>query len=130
MLIDAIVRMTAPPRAVVLGGVMRDELCAQVVRPGLQRSVAFHGWVNDPGAWVAGASVQACPSRDEAFSQTAVLAMGLGVPVVGTSVDGFPKTLDDGRGIIVAPEDPAALATALERVLAGGSRPDTTSARA
>ena len=99
------------------------------MRLGLQRSVTFHGWVDDPGAWVAGASVQACPSRDEAFSQTAVLAMGLGVPVVGTNVDGFPETLADRRGIIVPAEDPQALAIALEQILAGHSRPDTAAAR-
>jgi glycosyltransferase involved in cell wall biosynthesis len=129
VLIEAIARMAAPPAVLVLGaGVMHDDLRAQVVRLGLQRSVTFHGWVNDPGAWVAGASIQACPSRDEAFSQTAVLAMGLGVPVVGTNVDGFPETLANGRGIIVPPEDPPALAIALERILAGQS-PDTTSAR-
>jgi glycosyltransferase involved in cell wall biosynthesis len=131
VLIDAIARMAAPPAVLVVGaGVMRDDLRAQVARLGLERVVTFHGWVTDPGAWVAGASVQACPSRDEALSQTAVLAMGLGVPVVGTNVDGFPDTPGDGRGIIVAPEDPSALAVALERILAGRSRPDTTSARA
>jgi glycosyltransferase involved in cell wall biosynthesis len=130
VLIDAIARMTSPPPVMVLGaGVMDDDLRTQVVRLGLQRVVSFHGWVDDPGAWVRGASVQACPSRDEAFSQTAVLAMGLGVPVVGTRVDGFPATLADGRGIIVAPEDPQALAIALEQILSGQSRPDTTAAR-
>jgi glycosyltransferase involved in cell wall biosynthesis len=40
--------------------------------------------------------------------------------VIGTDVDGFPATLGDGRGTLVAPEDPQALATALERVLSGG----------
>jgi glycosyltransferase involved in cell wall biosynthesis len=55
--------------------------------------------------------------------------MGLGVPVVGTNVAGFLETLADRRGIIVPPEDPAALAIALERILAGQSRPDTTAAR-
>jgi glycosyltransferase involved in cell wall biosynthesis len=73
--------------------------------------------------------VQVCPSRDEAFSQTAVLAMGLGVPVVGTNVDGFPETLADRRGIMVSPEDPEALAVALGQVLAGRLRPDTAAAR-
>jgi glycosyltransferase involved in cell wall biosynthesis len=130
VLIDAVARMAAPPPVMVLGtGAMDDDLRAQVVRLGLQRTVTFHGWVDDPGAWVAGASAQACPSRDEAFSQTAVLAMGLGVPVVGTDVDGFPETLADGRGVIVAPEDPDALATALEQILAGRSRPNTGAAR-
>jgi glycosyltransferase involved in cell wall biosynthesis len=55
--------------------------------------------------------------------------MGLGVPVVGTNVDGFPETLADGRGVIVASEDPQALAVALEQILAGQLRPDTTAAR-
>ena len=131
VLIDAVARIASPPPVMVLGtGAMHDQLRAQVVRLGLQRSVTFHGWVDDPGAWVTGASVQACPSRDEAFSQTAVLAMGLGVPVVGTNVDGFPETLADGRGIIVAPEDPEALAIALEQILSDQVQPDTTSARA
>ena len=58
-----------------------------------------------------------------------ILAMGLGVPVVGTNVDGFPDTLADRRGIMVSPEDPEAPAVALERVLAGRLRPDTAAAR-
>ncbi|MGO9955255.1 MAG: glycosyltransferase family 4 protein [Solirubrobacteraceae bacterium] len=130
VLIDAIARMAAPPPVLMLGsGALRDDLDAQVARLGLGSVVRFCGWVDEPGPWVAGAGVQACPSRDEAFSQTAVLAMGLGVPVVGTLVDGFPDTLADRRGILVSPEDPEALARALEQVLAGRSRPDTAAAR-
>ncbi len=130
VLIDAIARMAAPPPVLMLGaGALLDDLQAQVAQLGLERMVRFCGWVDEPGPWVAGASVQACPSRDEAFSQTAVLAMGLGVPVVGTDVDGFPETLADGRGIMVSPEDPKALAVALEQVLAGRLRPDTAAAR-
>jgi glycosyltransferase involved in cell wall biosynthesis len=130
VLIDAVGQMAAPPRVLIIGaGVMREALDAQVRRLGLTDTVSFHGWVDDPGAWVCGASVQVCPSRDEAFSQTAVLAMGLGVPVIGTDVDGFPDTLGEGRGIIVAPEDPAALAHALEQLLAQQLRPDTAAAQ-
>src|SRR4051794_19542150 len=104
--------------------------CANASRGfGLERVVRWCGWVDEPGPWVAGASVQACPSRDEGFSQTAVLAMGLGVPVVGTDVDGFPDTLAERRGIIVAPEDPQALARALEDVLSGRRQPDVAAAR-
>jgi glycosyltransferase involved in cell wall biosynthesis len=44
VLIDAVARMASPPPVVVLGtGVMHDDLRAQVVRLGLQRSVTFHG---------------------------------------------------------------------------------------
>jgi glycosyltransferase involved in cell wall biosynthesis len=130
VLIDAVARMTAPPPVLILGaGAMIDDLRAQVVRLGLAKVVRLCGWVDEPGPWVAGATVQACPSRDEAFSQTAVLAMGLGVPVVGTTVDGFPETLADHRGIMVSPDDPAALAAALEGVLTGRLRTDTNAAR-
>src|SRR5204862_7298708 len=52
-----------------------------------------------------------------------VLALGLGVPVVGTAVDGLARTLAAGRGVLVPPEDPPSLAAALSRVLSG-ERPD------
>ncbi len=110
-------------------GALQDDLHAQVARLGLQSVVRFCGWVDEPGPWVAGAAVQACPSRDEAFSQAAVLGMGLGVPVVGTRVDGFPDTLADRRGILVSPEDPEGLARAREQVLARRLRPDMAAAR-
>ncbi|MBA3865324.1 MAG: glycosyltransferase [Solirubrobacterales bacterium] len=130
ILIDAIAMMRAPPPVLVLGsGVLDDALRDQVRRAGLAGVVEFGGWVDDPGAWVAGAAVQAIPSRDEAFSQTAVLAMALGVPAIGTDVDGFPATLGEGRGNVVPPEDPAALAAALEGVLSGDLRTDLAAAR-
>ena len=47
-----------------------------------------------------------------------MLALGLGVPVVGTAVDGLARTLGGGRGVLV-PRGPRALAGALSRVLAG-----------
>lgn len=130
ILIDAVALMAAPPPVLMLGaGAWQDDLQAQVKRLGLHRVVRFCGWVNEPGPWVAGAAVQVCPSRDEAFSQTAVLAMGVGVPVIGTRVDGFPDTLAGNRGILVAPEDPQALAGALEQVLDRRLVTDTTAAR-
>ena len=115
VLVEAVARMSAPPPVLMLGaGVLEDELRGQVVEAGLEGVVRFPGWVEEPGPWIAGSAVQACPSRDESFSQTAVLAMALGVPVVGTDVDGFPETLGAGRGVIVPPEDPEALAVALD----------------
>lgn len=40
-------------------------------------------------------------------------------PVVGTAVDGLARTLGQGRGVLVPPEDPRTLAEALSRVLGG-----------
>lgn len=131
VLVEAVARMAAPPPVLVLGaGVLEPALRERIAEAGLERVVRLCGWVTDPASWVAGASVQACPSRDEAFSQAAVLAMGLGVPVVGTRVDGFPETLGGDRGLIVEPDDPAALAAALEDVLSGTRTTDVLGARA
>ena len=86
---------------------------------GLEAVVHLPGWSYEPARYIAGASVHVVPSREESWSQSAVLALGLGVPVVGTAVDGLARTLGAGRGILVPPEDPRALAEALARVLAG-----------
>ena len=130
VLVDAIALMAAPPPVLILGaGVLEPALRAQIAEAGLEGIVRLCGWIADPAPWVAGASVQACPSRDEAFSQAAVLAMGLGVPVVGTRVDSFPQTLANGRGLIVEPEAPAALAAALGDVLSGRHTTNLAGAR-
>ena len=130
VLVEAIARMAAPPLVLILGaGVLETALLARIAAANLQDVVRLCGWLADPAPWVAGASVQACPSRSEAFSQSAVLAMGLGVPVVGTNVDGFPDTLANGRGLIVEPEDPTALAAALDDVLCGKRTTDLQGAR-
>ena len=130
VLVEAIARMAAPPPVLVLGaGVLEAALHARIAAADLEDVVRLCGWLADPAPWVAGAAVQACPSRTEAFSQSAVLAMGLGVPVVGTNVDGFPDTLADGRGLIVEPDDPAALAAALDDVLGGQRTTDLSGAR-
>jgi glycosyltransferase involved in cell wall biosynthesis len=58
------------------------------------------------------------------------MAMGLDVPVVGTAVEGLPITLGAGRGVLVPPEDPAALAAALSDVVAGRHTTNVEDARA
>ena len=131
VLIEALGVMSDPPPVYVLGdGELRPLVERRVAELGLERVVRFCGWVHDPGRWVAGASVHVVPSREEAWSQSAVQAMGLGVPVIGTAVEGLPATLAEGRGILVPPEDPPALAAAIADVLAGRRRPDLAAARA
>jgi hypothetical protein len=64
---------------------------------GLEAAVRLPGWSYQPGRYIAGASVHVVPSR-ESWSQSAVLALGLGVPVIGTAVDGLAATLGQARG--------------------------------
>jgi glycosyltransferase involved in cell wall biosynthesis len=67
----------------------------------------------------ARAAVVACPSRREGFGVACLEAMAHGRPVVATSVGGLLDLVVDGEtGIVVPPRDPAALRTALERLLA------------
>ena len=66
----------------------------------------------------ARAAVIACPSRREGFGVTCLEAMAHGRPVVATHVGGLLDLVVDGEtGIVVPPRDPAALRSALERLL-------------
>jgi glycosyltransferase involved in cell wall biosynthesis len=130
VLVEALALIDAPPPAYLIGdGPMRGPLRRLVAARGLEAVVHLPGWSFEPARYIAGASVHVVPSREESWSQSAVLALGLGVPVVGTAVDGLAHTLGDGRGILVPPQDPHALAAALRLVLAG-ERPDPVPGRA
>ncbi len=66
----------------------------------------------------ARAAVVACPSRREGFGMACLEAMAHGRPVIATGVGGLRDLVVDGEtGIVVPPRDPAALRTALERLL-------------
>jgi glycosyltransferase involved in cell wall biosynthesis len=73
------------------------------------------------------ASVHVVPSQAESWSQSATLALGLGVPVVGTAVDGLARTPGQGRGVLIPPEDPRPR-RALSCVL-GSERPGPVAGR-
>ena len=130
VLVEALALLDVPPPAYLVGdGPMRQALVRLIRARGLQTVVRLPGWSYQPSRYVSGASVHVVPSREESWSQSAVVALGLGVPVVGTAVDGLARTLGGGRGVLVPPDDPHALAAALSRVLAG-QRPDPGPGRA
>ena len=119
------------PHCYLVGdGPMRPRLQHRTHQLGLATRVRFPGWTHHPARYVAAAAVHVVPSREEAWSQSAVIAMGLGVPVVGTAVEGLPLTLGEGRGLLVAPEDPHALAAGIAAILRGQQRTDLNGARA
>src|ERR687889_258110 len=102
LLLDAIAQIDDPPPTFILGsGAMDRQLRHRASQAGLEGTVRFEGWRAHPERWIHGASVCVVPSRFDAWSQTAVLAMSLGVPVVGTAVEGLPRVLGDGRGVLV-----------------------------
>jgi glycosyltransferase involved in cell wall biosynthesis len=129
LLLQALATMHEPPTTYVVGdGPMCQQIRRLIDRLGLRRIVQLTGWSYEPARYVAGASVHVVPSREEAWSQSAVTAFALGVPVVATAVDGLPTTLAEHRGHLVQP-DPAALAAGIQAVLDGAADIDTAGAR-
>ncbi len=49
--------------------------------------------------------------------------------MIGTAVEGLPDTLAAGRGVLVPPDDPEALAAAIKSVISGAREPDLAGAR-
>lgn len=89
-------------------------------RLGVHDRVEFRdGYVsNEDTALLLGACDAALlPYRSATQSGVAALALGHGRPVVATAVGGLPAAVDDGvDGLLAPPDDPAALARALERL--------------
>ena len=99
-------------------GPERPALEALAARCGLSARVKFLGEVDDVPALLSSAHILAHPSRSEGLSNTVLEAMGEGVPVVACPVGATAEIVEDGRnGILVSPDSPAALATALRRLL-------------
>jgi phosphatidylinositol alpha-mannosyltransferase len=67
----------------------------------------------------------------ESFGIVLIEAMAAGAPIVASDLDAFRRVLDDGdAGELVPPEDPAALAAALDALLDSPARRRAVAARA
>lgn len=104
---------------VVLGeGPERASLEALAESLGLRDRVFLLGRVPDVAAWLRRASVYVHPARWEGFGLAVLEAMVGGLPVVSTNVSSLPELVADGdTGVLVAPDDPSALARAISRAL-------------
>ncbi len=103
---------------VVVGeGPLRARLEAQIVGHGLQSRFHLVGPMADPEQALTGADLYVLSSTSEGLGSSALAAMALGIPIVATRVGGIPDLLEAGRGIMVEPRNPVALADAVLRVL-------------
>ena len=104
---------------VVGDGPERARYARAVTESGLDECLSFHG--SRPKTGVAQAMREAdllvLPSRVESFGAVVAEALVSGLPVVSTNVGGIPELVDEGSGRLVPPDDPVALAGALDQAL-------------
>jgi glycosyltransferase involved in cell wall biosynthesis len=109
----------APAFAICGDGHALPALRERVQALGLS-NVHFLGKRRDVPLLTSSATVSVVPSLwAEAFGLTVVEAMAAGVPVVATRTGGIPELVEPGEtGLLVPPGDAAALADALQTLLA------------
>ena len=122
MLFEALGRLQrtgrAPALLVVGYGPLEADLRAQAGALGLSR-VFFLGKHQDVWPYYLAGSVTAVPSVTEPFGLVSIEAMACGRPVLASAVGGLTEIVDEGTtGRLVPAGDPAALAAALEQMLA------------
>ena len=113
------------PFFVVLGddlkneGKMRREMEERVRAQGLASHFAFLGFRNDAPKIVQAFDIIAVPSHLEPLGNSTLEAMAAGRPVIGSRVGGIPEMVVDGEtGLLVPRATPAALADAIDRLVA------------
>jgi glycosyltransferase involved in cell wall biosynthesis len=100
-------------------GPLRKALERQVEASGADGRVRFLGWTEDLPGFYATVDVVALTSLNEGTPVALIEAMAASRAVVATSVGGVPDVVEHGRtGLLVPPEDPAAVAEALIRLAA------------
>ena len=104
----------------VLGkGKLQETLLSRARQLGIAENVAFPGFVENPYAFLAKASLFVLSSRYEGLSRVLIEAMACGCPVVSTNCQFGPnEILEDGRwGELVPVGNATALADAIIRSL-------------
>ena len=123
-LVDAFPTVAAahPEVRMIVSGIGPDveEVQRRIAAAGLAEQVSMTGWASydeAPGVYHRG-DLFISPTYSEGFSNTILEAMASGLPVVSTETVGVVDCLRDGEnGLLVPLRDPAALATAIGRLL-------------
>lgn len=118
----AVLRQHPQARLSIAGtGPEEAALKALVQQLGLQHAVAFTGRLerDEMASLLRASTIALNPSRIDNMPNSVLEALASGVLVVSTAVGGVPHIVQDGHtALLVPPQDPAAMAAALLRLLA------------
>ena len=106
-------------RIVLVGrGTDSPEMAARIAEAGLGDTVICAGQRDDIPGVLAAADVFVLSTHGEVSSVATIEAFAAGVPAVVSDIPAFDEMLTDGaEGLRVAPDDPPALADAIEALL-------------
>ena len=113
--------------AFIVGGLQATEGSDEALVEQLQSRIRAHqaeslfhftGYTPEVHRLLQAMDVVCIPSEKEAFGLTVIESLALGLPVVASDSGGIPEILGSGGeyGLLAAPHDPAAFASALERL--------------
>jgi glycosyltransferase involved in cell wall biosynthesis len=95
-----------------------DKLKLMIEEFGLSERIHLLGFRKDVNNVLRGCDLFVLPTHQEALGQAFIEAMAMGLPVIGTHVDGVPELIDSGvNGLLVPVRDVAALRGALTRLV-------------
>jgi glycosyltransferase involved in cell wall biosynthesis len=97
-------------------GAERGNLERRAGQLGVQNSVSWRGEVPRASRLLSAFDLLVISSRTEGTPITLFEAMHAGVPIVASSVGGIPDVVSSDEAILIQPEDPAALVSAIRRV--------------
>lgn len=125
VLVAALATLTDLPwHLTIAGDRTRDaqapaQLDQDLERFGLIARVAVLGAVSSEvlESLYLGADLFVLASRFEGYGMAYAEALAHGLPVVGTTAGAIPDTVPRGAGVLVAPDDPVQLATALRLIM-------------
>ena len=101
------------------GGHLREEMQSIIVNLGMQDRVKLLGLLprNEVLQLMRSATIFVLPSRVSVFDYALLEAGALGLPIITTAVGGNLEMFDPDSALLVPPDDPQALASAMARLL-------------
>ena len=119
VLVRALPQLPGVTAVLVGDGRDRGQVEQLAAAQGVADRLRVVGWSDEPRAYLAGFDVFVLPSRYEGLPLVVLEAMLAGLPVVASDVGSVAEAVVDGEtGLLVRPDDPAAFAQAVGRLLA------------